>query len=75
MASLQLPEELTEQHIGQMLAALQKLGKIPKHDQGEGTNIAGAQMHIPKLPNFSGENPIPKGEVGFEEWKFEIHCL
>jgi hypothetical protein len=75
MASLQLPDELSESQIGEMLEALKKLGKIPKHDDEGSSGSVGAHMNIPKLPNFSGEVPIPKGEVSFEVWKFEVSCL
>ena len=29
---------------------------------------------FPKFSSFSGEDPAPKHEVAFEEWKFEINC-
>lgn len=32
-----------------------------------------ASMRIPQLPPFSGENQ--KGDVSFEVWKYELHCL
>ena len=32
-----------------------------------------AQMRIPQLPEFSGENQ--KADVSFEVWKFEMNCL
>ena len=32
-----------------------------------------AQMRIPQLPVFSGENQ--KADVSFEVWKFELNCL
>ena len=30
-------------------------------------------MRVPQLPPFSGENQ--KGDVFFEVWKYELHCL
>ena len=30
---------------------------------------------VPKLPVFSGEEPVQKGEVSFKEWHFEVKCL
>ena len=33
------------------------------------------QPFIPKLPLFSGHDPIPKGEVSYTEWRFEVRCL
>lgn len=32
-----------------------------------------ASMRIPQLPPFSGENQ--KGDVSFEVWRYELHCL
>ncbi len=32
------------------------------------------QQH-PRISIFSGETPLPKGEVTFENWKFEVRCL
>lgn len=32
-----------------------------------------ASMRMPQLPPFSGENQ--KGDVSFEVWKYELHCL
>ncbi len=29
----------------------------------------------PRISIFSGETPIPKGEVSFENWTFEVRCL
>ena len=30
---------------------------------------------IPKMPGFSGDDPPPKGDVSFQEWRFEVNCL
>ena len=30
---------------------------------------------FPKVSIFSGEDPTPKNEVSFEEWKFEVNCI
>lgn len=71
--SFSLPSDLTEEQLQQMLDVLKKHGKVPP---GDGPDpFKHPQMVIPKLPNFSGELPVPKGEVGFEVWKFEISCL
>ena len=29
---------------------------------------------FPKFSSFSGEDPAPKHEVAFVEWKFEVKC-
>ena len=30
---------------------------------------------IPKVPQFSGDDPPQKGDVSYPEWQFEIRCL
>ena len=30
--------------------------------------------YFPKFTNFSGEDPKPKKEASFEEWKYEVNC-
>ena len=32
-------------------------------------------IEIPKLPIFSGSDEVPKGEVNYEVWSFEVKCL
>ena len=75
MASLNLPTEFSDSQIDEMVGALKKLGKYPftGADGSSGSQVS--HMSIPKLPNFSGEVPVPKGEVGFEVWRFEVSCL
>ena len=36
----------------------------------------GYNLHvpIPKLTFFSGEEPIPKGETSYREWRYEVDC-
>ena len=29
----------------------------------------------PKFSVFSGEEPKPKSEASYEEWKYEVHCV
>ena len=40
------------------------------------TSIMGYNLHvpIPKLTFFSGEEPIPKGETSYREWRYEVDC-
>ncbi|XP_060553853.1 uncharacterized protein LOC132714939 [Ruditapes philippinarum] len=38
------------------------------------STILGAH-YIPKLPIFSGSEDVPKGEVKFDVWQFEVKCL
>ena len=43
----------------------------------ESTNNVGRGLTIgkpPKFSQFSGEVPVPKGEVSYEQWKYEIVC-
>ncbi|XP_060556168.1 uncharacterized protein LOC132716854 [Ruditapes philippinarum] len=30
---------------------------------------------IPKIPCFSGDEPLPKGEVPYVVWRYEVQCL
>ena len=30
---------------------------------------------LPKIPCFSGDEPVPKGEVPFVVWRYEVQCL
>lgn len=30
---------------------------------------------LPKLPSFSGDEPLPKGEVNYMVWRNEVKCL
>ena len=40
------------------------------------TSTMGYNLHvpIPKLNFFSGEEPIPKGETSYREWRYEVSC-
>ncbi|KAH3889436.1 hypothetical protein DPMN_013490 [Dreissena polymorpha] len=31
--------------------------------------------HIPKIPLFSGEDPVPRNAITFYEWRHEVRCL
>ena len=30
---------------------------------------------LPRIPTFSGDSPIPKGEVDYLVWRYEVQCL
>ena len=30
---------------------------------------------LPRIPNFSGDSPTPKGEVDYLVWRYEVQCL
>ena len=32
-------------------------------------------MFFPKFTPFSGEDPKPKGEASYEEWRYEVNCI
>ncbi|KAH3835976.1 hypothetical protein DPMN_109345 [Dreissena polymorpha] len=34
-----------------------------------------SSCHIPKIPLFSGEDPVPRNEITFYEWRHEVKCL
>ena len=31
--------------------------------------------YVPKLPSFSGDEPLQKGDCVFSEWRYEVRCL
>ena len=31
--------------------------------------------YVPKLPSFSGDEPLQKGDCVFSEWRYEVKCL
>jgi hypothetical protein len=37
--------------------------------------VQAIQPVIPKIPCFSGDEPLPKGEVPFVIWRYEVNCL
>ena len=39
------------------------------------TTVIRSNSQIPKVPFFSGDEQPQKGDVTFEEWRFEIKCL
>jgi hypothetical protein len=41
-------------------------------DQSYAYNVA---PYIPKVPSFSGDEPMPKGDCTFSEWRYEVKCL
>ena len=32
-------------------------------------------VSVPKLPTFSGSEDVPKQEVNYDVWSFEVYCL
>jgi hypothetical protein len=32
-------------------------------------------VNCPKIPSFSGEEPLPKNEISYYEWRHEVRCL
>ena len=41
----------------------------------ETTHIHNTSPSIPKIPFFSGDSPPQKGDITYNEWRFEISCL
>lgn len=39
------------------------------------TSIQDKHFYFPKFSVFSGEEPKPKTESSFEEWKYEVNCI
>ena len=33
------------------------------------------QVPFPKISPFSGDEPVPKGEVSYREWRYDVQCL
>ncbi|XP_052809305.1 paraneoplastic antigen Ma3-like [Mya arenaria] len=42
---------------------------------GNSTQVVNMSPFIPKLPFFSGDEPVPKTECTFVEWRYEVKCL
>ena len=59
--------------------ALQKQEKEQQHSQSKNTEIRqtilDSQYVFPKFSPFSGDDPKPKTEASFEEWKYEVECI
>lgn len=34
-----------------------------------------SHLQIPRIPQFSGDDPPQKGDVTYREWKYEVQCL
>lgn len=49
----------------------------PEHQVADGSNYFGRHFssQVPKIPQFSGISTIPKGEISYPEWRFEVNCL
>lgn len=49
----------------------------PEPQIAEGSNYFGRHFssQVPKIPQFSGISTIPKGEISYPEWRFEVNCL
>ena len=59
--------------------AQQKQEKEQQHGQSKNTEIRqtilDSQYVFPKFSPFSGDDPKPKTEASFEEWKYEVECI
>ena len=59
--------------------AQQKHEKEQQHGQSKNTEIRqtilDSQYVFPKFSPFSGDDPKPKTEASFEEWKYEVECI
>ena len=48
--------------------------KEPTRDREERITLE-KNMFFPKFTPFSGEDPKPKGEASYEEWRYEVNCI
>lgn len=44
-------------------------------ERNKGQTCIDSQFLYPKFSPFSGEDPKPKTEATFEEWKYEVNCI
>ena len=49
-------------------------GQVVQPDGAVGS-VTTTLSNIPKLGTFSGDEPIGKGEIPYEQWKQEVNCL
>ena len=50
---------------------------IEKQDTNRGSEtrkVLDIQYSFPEFSPFSGEDPKPKSEASFEEWRYEVNC-
>lgn len=45
------------------------------HPEADNTFIYRTKVNVPKIVNFSGDEPPQKGYVSYKDWRFEINCL
>lgn len=45
------------------------------HYPEDATFIYKTQLQVPKIVQFSGDEPPQKGDVSYQEWHFEVSCL
>ena len=48
--------------------------KEAKEDVSKVTSTVDRQFPFPKFSRFSGDEPRPKSEATYEEWKYEVNC-
>lgn len=54
------------------------LVKVTKSNNQYGNSINQVyelNNNIPRIPQFSGDDPPQKGDVSYKEWRFEVQCL
>lgn len=39
------------------------------------TQVYEVTNNVPRIPQFSGDEPPQKGDVSYKEWRFEVQCL
>ena len=63
---IQTPARVPEQHTVVEIQDTNKGSEIRK--------VLDIQYSFPKFSPFSGEDPKPKAEASFEEWRYEVNC-
>ena len=48
---------------------------VKESERNKGQTCIDSQFLYPKFSPFSGEDPKPKTEATFEEWKYEVNCI
>ena len=69
-------EKLSEKRNDQQTkATMTEDSKMTENNTTETKSTNIEQVSFPKITAFSGEDPKPKTEASFEEWKYEVNCL
>ncbi|XP_048775570.2 uncharacterized protein LOC125680172 [Ostrea edulis] len=45
------------------------------HPGSNTTHVYEVSKNVPRIPQFSGDDPPQKGDVSYKEWRYEVQCL